>query len=41
MYLQGPQKNMRQLRLLYCPELRNGIGDWGFKEEEGNWWENG
>ena len=29
-------KGSLQLRLVYCPELRKGIGAWGFRGEEGN-----
>lgn len=40
-YAQRPYKNetqgqVRQLRIRCHPELRNGIGNWGFRGEKGN-----
>lgn len=31
-----PPKAVRQFRFIRCPELKNGIGTWGFKWEEDN-----
>lgn len=42
MYVWEPHKHdetqgqIEQLRFMCHPELRNGIGSWGFKGEEGN-----